>query len=260
VADIVTADPGRTLPADVVAIADVSRYERLGWCAERLDPTAQVVVLDHHLEDHPEGDLCFVDPSYASVGEIVVDLFDAAGQPLSREAAECAYVASITDTGGFRYSNTNRRTHQIAARLVATGLDVAGISARVFDEISCAKFCLMRALLNEARMLCGGRLAVGVLSFDVMEECQARDQDAEGLVNMLRNIEGVDLALLFREPEPGRVKLSSRSKAGLDCAALLRRFGGGGHAAAAGASFEGDIYEVSALVTAAAQETLGGRR
>ena len=103
---IVRSDTCAPVSADMTVLVDVSRRDRVGNAARVIPDLRPVVVLDHHLEQRPEGDLNFVDPTRSSVGEIVVDLFEAAGLELSREAAQCAYVALVTDTGGFRYTNT----------------------------------------------------------------------------------------------------------------------------------------------------------
>ncbi|MEA3365611.1 MAG: DHH family phosphoesterase, partial [Candidatus Hydrogenedentes bacterium] len=124
-----------TPPFDLAVIVDVAHRDRVGDVAKLLDDDTQVIVLDHHIEENPEGHLALVDPRYAATGELIIELMDAAGVALNQEIAICAYVALTTDTGSFKYSNTTERSHLMAARLVATGLPVAEIGRRVFDAI-----------------------------------------------------------------------------------------------------------------------------
>jgi len=250
--------PGRVSSShDTAVIVDVGRRDRLGAAADLIGPSSQVIVLDHHLEDAAEGDVVFVDPSYASVGEIITELFDVVGVAMPREAAECAYVAVATDTGGFRFSNTSPRTHRIAARLIAAGLDVAELSARMFERMSAPKFRLLRRVLDRLEILEDGRLAFSYLTLSDMRECGAAGEDVEGLVNFPRNIEGVEVGMLFREVGEATVKVSMRSQRGFNCAELLRGFGGGGHAPAAGATLARPLREAMTQVTSRVRAALG---
>ena len=209
---------------------------RIGVVADRIPESAKVIVLDHHLEPAPYGDSFFVDSSYAAAGEIVVECFATAGISMSLDAAVCAYVAIITDTGGFRFSNTNVRTHQIAARLLEIGIDVATISSRCFDVMSEAKFRLLRYVLDAVQFANDGKLAYAEVTAKAMEEAGALGEDFDGIINFIRNIEGVEVAALFREVNCTTTKVSLRSRPGFNSAHALHALGGGGHAAAAGAT------------------------
>jgi len=223
-------------PVDMAVILDVSRRGRLGLSADAVAASSRVLVIDHHLDDAPDGDFHYVDPAASAIGEIIVELFMEAGIPLTREAAECAYVSMATDTGGFRYANTTPKSHMIAAKLIEAGIDVSDISSRIFDVMSQAKFELLRRVLHRVQLDLGGRLAYAVLTQQDMNEAAARSEDADGLVNYLRNIEGVEVGILFREVDATATKVSIRSRDGFNCASFLAQFGGGGHARAAGAT------------------------
>ena len=135
-----------------------------------------------HLEDAPPA-IWPPGSRYAATGELIIELMDIAGVSLTREIAECAYVALATDTGSFKYSNTTERTHRIAARLVATGLPVAEIGRRVFDEMSAARFRLLIRFVNSVALLDGGRIALGTVTAKDMAESEALEEDTEGLIN-----------------------------------------------------------------------------
>lgn len=245
---IVRSDTCPPVSADMAVLVDVSRRDRVGKAAQMIAESRPVVVLDHHLEERPEGDLNFVDPTRSSVGEIVVDLFEAAGLEMSPEAAQCAYVALVTDTGGFRYANTTPRCHRIAARLLEAGVDPAAVSARVFDTMSAPKFDLLRHVVHRMQREMDGRLAHTYLNVQDMEQAAAGLEDLEGLVNFARNIEGVVVGALFRELSPEETKVSLRARAPFNCAQFLERFGGGGHAGAAGATLEAPLTNATQRV------------
>jgi phosphoesterase RecJ-like protein len=256
-ADIVT-DCAAWKAVDVAIVVDVARADRLGRVKEAVAKAGKTVVIDHHLEDRPDGDVRFVDATYAAVGEMVVELFMAAGAPISREAAECAYVSIVTDTGGFRFANTTARSHRIAAALLETGIDVPEISCRVFDELSMPKFKLLTLVLERMRCDAGGRVAYSTLTAADIEGAAAEQEDFSGLVDFARNIRGVDVGILFREVNEKSTKVSVRSHSAFNSADFLRKFGGGGHLGAAGATIELPIEEARAAVLTEIRRELNG--
>lgn len=252
------AQPSGTIPAvDLVVLVDASHAERTGSVAPAFAAAAKVAVIDHHVEDPPEEYLYFSDASYGAAGEIVVDLFEAAGVPMTHDPALCAYVAIATDTGGFRFSNTTARTHRIVAGLLDCGVDVATVSGHVFDAMSPSKFSLLRHVLNKMEFHANGRIAFGAVSQADMAEAGALDEDFGGLINYAGNVEGVELAILLRQTADGKWKASCRSGEGVSCASLMRLFGGGGHERAAGASLDLSLEEARERVLGAARATLG---
>jgi bifunctional oligoribonuclease and PAP phosphatase NrnA len=244
---------------DTVVILDVAQRERIGEAARFIHDGATVIIIDHHLDVEPFGQLAFTDHTYAATGQILCDLFEAAERPLSRAAAACLYVALSTDTGGFRYANTTPAAHEAAAKLIATGIDVAEISSRVFDVISVPKFKMMVNVLDRTRLSLTGRLAVSEIRLEDMRASGAQDEDADGLINVPRNIEGVEVAVIFKENEAHTTKVSMRARSGFNCAHFLQQFGGGGHAGAAGATLEEPIVAARQRVTAALLQALGAK-
>lgn len=221
---------------DLAVVVDTSAWDRLGAAEDAVRQAREMLVLDHHLVDEPIGDYFLVDPLYAASGELVMELHDAAGLDITPETAEALYVAIATDTGGFRFSNTTPRTHRLAARLVETGLDVAAISERVFDGISPTKFELLRRALARAQFAAGGAVVHSVISRKDIEAAQAGPDEVDGLIKYLRNVDSVQVAMMFRELDETTTKVSMRSRNGFNSAEFLRQFGGGGHALAAGAT------------------------
>lgn len=242
---------------DLVIIIDVAQRARIGTIADAIHTDERVMVLDHHREENPCGDVNFVDRTYASASEIVAGLFDAARIPVTREAAECIFVGLTTDTGSFRFGNTNPRAFRTAAALQEAGADVADIAARVFDVMSPAKAELLRRVLDHRQVSECARYAWSHLTqADVAEAC-ALSEDSDGLVNYMRNLKGIEVGILFRELSPNEVKVSLRSRAGVDVSAVLRPLGGGGHAAAAGAIIELSLDEARTEVLDRVEDALG---
>ncbi len=243
-------------PYDVILLADANALERSGDVADRVGEGATVVIIDHHLTDEANGNIHFIEPTYAATGEMVVDLFENAKIPLTREVAECIYVALSTDTGNFRYANTTARSHRIAAKLLETGIDVRDITSRVIDTMSLGKFHLLRRLLDRAELCNGGQVAHAFILNSDLAETGALSEDVDGLINYLRNLEGVKLAVLFREEGDGETKVSFRSHPEINSAEIADRFGGGGHAMAAGATLPWPLDEARAALFAYLRDTL----
>jgi phosphoesterase RecJ-like protein len=205
--------------------------------------------IDHHATNKVEADHSYVNTSASATGEIIYDLMlNYLGVSLTRETAIALYTAIITDTGGMRYSNTTPRTLEITADLMRQEIDFPLVIRKVFDQISHAKLYLMKQTMNSLRLLCNGLLAVSGLSFADITRYNARTDDFEGLVNIGRNLEGVEVSLFIREDAPGSFKGSLRSNHHVNVARIAEQFGGGGHQRAAGFSMTGDIESVTKAV------------
>lgn len=241
---------------DTLVIVDVSSYERIGDVADWHDEAHKVLVVDHHLVTEPVGNQGVIDASYAAVGEMIVELFEKAEIPLTPEAAHCAYVAQITDTGGFRFSNTNARSHRIAAKILDTEIDTAAIFSEIFDTIPRTRLALLQRALDRMTFSANGAVAHTWMTVADLEEVGGSREQMEGFVNYARNVEGVVIGMMFTEAEPGTNRVSVRARDGFNAAEFLHQFGGGGHAAAAGATIEGNLEQVIADVVAAAEKAL----
>ena len=176
---------------DLLVIIDVAQNTRIGDIVTKIPNNQRILVLDHHLEESPCGTVNYMDHTLASASEIVNELYTLAQIPLSKDAAECTYVGLSTDTGGFRYGNTNERAHAHAQQMVATGINIAEITSRVFDDISRKTVELTKIVLNALEVSECGRFAHSTLTLADMDAVGATGEDLEGLVNHTRNIEGV---------------------------------------------------------------------
>jgi phosphoesterase RecJ-like protein len=233
---------------DVALNVDNGDLARLGIREPVYRQAAFRLSIDHHATNRITADISHVDTTAAATGEIVFDLLALMGIPLDRDIALCLYTAILTDTGGFRFTNTTPRTHQITAILMAYGIDSNNAAKRVFDTIPMSKMLLMKQVMNHMRVYEDGLLAVSFLRLEDIREARGESDDFEGMVNIGRNLEGVEVSLFVREDQSGKLKGSLRSNVCVDVADIAETIGGGGHVRASGFSTEGSLDEVIAMV------------
>ncbi|MFZ5639983.1 MAG: DHH family phosphoesterase [Bacillota bacterium] len=245
---------------DLAVILDCTDLNRTGdELAHRLQKVPTIINIDHHVSNHRFGHYNFVEPAAAAAGELVYALAGELGLDLTPDVAMNLYTAVAMDTGSFRYDNTTAETHKIAARLIGTGINVARINENLFENKELITLRLLGRALSGMQVSPCGRVAWISVPYSLMEEMGARDEHADGIVNYPKTAEGVEIGLLFREIEPGRIKVGFRSKETADVNKLAAIFGGGGHPRAAGCMINGDLAEVEAEVIAAALAILSGQ-
>jgi phosphoesterase RecJ-like protein len=245
--------------ADLVIVLDISDLGRLGMLAEAVrERGVPVGCIDHHVSQGslPPGPR-YVDPAAAATGELVFEIAVANGWPITRAAARGLYVAIITDTGGFRFSNTQPRTLRIAAALLETGLDPEAIYLDVYARAPEGRPRLFAEALQTLVVEPDPGLSWVTVPPGAIERLGVSSDDLDGVVEFPRSIEGVRMALLFREVSQGRIEVSLRSIGDVDVAAFAKRFGGGGHTKAAGLALQGAMADVQHTVLEAAREYLG---
>ena len=244
--------------ADLICVLDISDVGRLGMLTQTvLERGVPVACVDHHVSaGHlPDGPR-YVDPGASATGELIFQLAQGNGWPLSQLAARALYVAILTDTGAFRFSNTKPAVLRTAAALLETGLDPEQIYLDVYANAPEGRARLLAETLQTLVVEPESGLAWVTVPPGALERLGATADDLDGIVEVPRSITGVRMALLFREIAAGRVKVSLRSVGTVDVAAFSRPYGGGGHTKASGLSLEGSIAEVQATVLAAAREYL----
>ncbi|PYI56798.1 MAG: DHH family phosphoesterase [Verrucomicrobia bacterium] len=244
-ADLLTKPPHTGEDVDVAIALDTAIQNRLGTAFAAVRSTRIWINIDHHLSNPGYGDLVYVDPAAPATGQIIFDLIKSQGFPFSREIAENLYAAISTDTGSFQYPKTSARTFEIAAELVCTGIDVGRLSQQLYENYPRRRVELLRELLRTMRFERDGRVASFSLTLKTAAELQVLPEDNEGLIDHLRAIRGVIVAVFFEELADGKVRVSMRSKSeAIDVCAICQKFGGGGHTLAAGARVRGTLAEV----------------
>lgn len=222
--------------ADALVVLDTSNRQRIGRLATVIDRHAiAVAVVDHHVSHaNGFGQVNLIEPEVAATGELVYDLMRESDCPIDRITAEALYVALMTDTGGFRYSNTDSHAHHMAAELLGLGLDPQVIYAKVHSNAPAGRLRFFGEVLARLEMLGDGKLAVLEASPEQFQRHGLVGADTEGLVDLPRSIAGVEAVALFSEVEPGKVKVSLRSTGRIAIDQVVTRLGGGGHPHAAG--------------------------
>jgi phosphoesterase RecJ-like protein len=250
--------------ADRILVLDISDVGRLGMLSQTvLERGVPVACVDHHVsQGHlPDGPR-YVDPDASATGELIFQLAMANGWPLSPAAARALYVAILTDTGGFRFSNSRPAVLRAAASLLEVGLDPEQIYLDVYANAPEGRARLLAETLQTLVVEPDHGLAWVTVPPGALERHGATADDLDGIVEVPRSIAGVRMALLFREIAAGRVKVSLRSVGPVDVAAFARPFGGGGHTKASGLSLEGSLGSVQGQILEAARAYLlnGGSR
>jgi phosphoesterase RecJ-like protein len=223
---------------ELVVTLECPELDRAGF--DNLD-RLPILNIDHHPANLRFGDVNFVDETSPAVGEMMWRMFRAAGVAPSPEAATNTYLALSTDTGDFRYSNATNRAFLAAAEMVESGADPTRVADWVHGRRSAAAIRLLGEALQSLTLEAGGRLATIELDEAAFARCEASPADSEDIINHPRSIAGVQAVVFLKQWEPGVVRVSLRSKGDVDVRGVAARFGGGGHANAAGCTLNGDL-------------------
>jgi len=239
-------DPIRA--ADLLVILDTAEPHRLGGLAEHLH-RCDGVVIDHHPPvGAPLVEPALRDPTACSTGELIFDLLGLEGDRLSALEAQGLYIAIVTDTGSFQFSNTTTRTHQIAARLVEAGVDPEAMYRRLYAVYTRGGLALIQRALQRLEVDPLSPIAWVAVDHGVLKEAGARGEDMEGLVEYPRRLEGMEVGLFFRALSSTRTKVSLRSNGDVDVSSIAQELGGGGHAKASGVVLELELEEAIRVV------------
>ena len=207
--------------------------------------------VDHHASSTPLADFNVIIPETAATCQLTWQLFKSMqkyGLKIDKTMAEAVYVGILTDTGGFRYSNTSAETHIIASEIFALGADHYAISKQVFESNPLRSMKLKFAAMGVADFSCGNRIAITYVDSKMLKSAGATLKDSDGIVEELRNIDSVEIACLCKEQEDGSVKVSMRSKTSIDVSKIGMKFSGGGHKRAAGCTIHKPIAEAVKLM------------
>jgi phosphoesterase RecJ-like protein len=246
----------RALPEDaagrVLVAVDCASAARVGAQPGVVEQAPFTVNIDHHHDNPRFGDVNLVVAEASSTGEVLADVLRELGVGLTPEIAEALYIALVTDTGRFQYANTTPKALRLAAELVEAGADVHRVFQGVYENVQFAKLKLLARALERARVLEGGEIVVSHLLRGDFEAVGATEPYSEGIIDVLRSVEGSLVSALIREPPreggPAR-KVSLRSSVDeVDVSAIARKSGGGGHRAAAGFSSDLSVDELTDFI------------
>jgi len=249
--------PKRGRKFDCVIATDCASFERLGKVGDCIADRKQLINIDHHESNTRYGDLNWVSGREPSTGELIFKLLKAARWPITPAIADCLFTAVSTDTGSFQYPNTQPSTFHVGAELVNRGANLAKICDEVYQSYPLSRARLMRHLYSKFKLTDDHSIGYLWLKKEDFTRSGADSDETEGLIDHIRDIEPVVVACVFEEIEPELTRISLRSKnRHLNMSDIAKQFGGGGHAAAAGARIPGRQLTTQRNVIAAIRHAL----
>jgi len=232
------------LTSDFVVVVDISDWGRLRELGKDIrDTGVKIICIDHHPSQETFGDIRLIDTRVSSTGELVYDFLTFCNAVITKPMAEALYTSILTDTGSFKFSNTTAKCLKIASELVGAGANPQEIFHRIYERQSRGKLKLLAYVLNNLHFEEDGKLVWFKIPQHVMENLGARASDTEGFADYPRVVDGVEVSIMFNEMENGKVKVSLRSKGNYVINGIAQKFGGGGHAFAAGALLDNNGYD-----------------
>ncbi|MFX3632962.1 MAG: bifunctional oligoribonuclease/PAP phosphatase NrnA [Candidatus Pristimantibacillus sp.] len=217
----------------VIAV-DCADYRRIGEVSHLFAGDVKLLNIDHHPTNDDFGSTNLIRPDAAATVEILYDLIERASIDFDKDCATAIYTGLLTDTGGFRYSNTSSRVMEIASRMLELGVSGHQLADHLLEKMTMPKLKLLQRSLSRLTFSDNQQIGWLYIEKNDMKEIGAVSEDIEGIVNYALNIDGVEVGILFKETEDGAVKASLRSAGKVDVAAIAQSFGGGGHVRAAG--------------------------
>ncbi len=248
--------PAITEPVDALVVVDCGDLKRTGFFEGGPLPIDVLVNIDHHLTNPGFGDVNWVVPEAAATGEMIYDLLKEMQIPMTPAIATALYTALLSDTGAFRYANTNEKSLRIGAELIEKGADPALIARGLFEIIRPEKLKLLGEVLAHMELSDDKKVAWVEVTQAQMEKTDTIEADTEDFIDYPRLIRGVEAAVFFREVNSRQYKISLRSEGRVDVSALAQQWGGGGHRNASGCTIAGSREEIKKRVLASIQEAL----
>lgn len=254
---IIDVDRVREDEVEVVVALDCASMERTKGVMRLLEQSPCVINIDHHVSNTNYGDYNLVKDQVSATGEIVYEVIRDLGVALDASIATCIFVAIATDTGSFKYANTTSQTHQVIAELMTYDINPASVMRQLFDIKPLAHMHLLGVALKNLKMDSQWQMAWTILTQEDFDDVEASNQDAEGIIDHVKAVAGIEVAVFFRETENRKVKVGFRSHEWVDVNEIAQQFGGGGHARAAGCLVKGPISEVVEKVLKVVMEKVG---
>ncbi|NLY08979.1 MAG: bifunctional oligoribonuclease/PAP phosphatase NrnA [Tissierellia bacterium] len=246
---------------DAVILLDTSSIERVGKKLEDVynNISCPIINIDHHRTNTNFGAVNCVEHTSAT-GELVYKIITNLGLPMNKEIASAIYVAINTDTGRFQYDSVDSNTHVIAANLISLGVEAGKINTELYQNISIKRQTLHNKVLGNTEYYEDNKIAVALVTLDLMKETDTKTEDTEGLVETLRNIAPVEVAVLIKEKACGEYKISIRTKSYADASVICSKFNGGGHIKAAGCTIFSDLNNAKNLIIKAVKDEINEKR
>jgi bifunctional oligoribonuclease and PAP phosphatase NrnA len=245
---------------EVMVSFDAGSIDRLGLLASRAEAAGELIVLDHHASNTGFGTVSLVDSGAAATAMLAAELIRRLGIPLSRDIALGLYAGLVTDTGSFKYSSTTPQVHELAARLLATGIDPGIVGRELYDRAPFGYLGMLSAALGRAQLDRQAARGLGLVWTTVTKADRDRAglplDAAESVIDVVRRTDEAEVAVVLKEDDGGDWQASVRSKSLVDVGAACTALGGGGHARAAGFSFPGRAAAAASVAVSALRRLL----
>jgi len=233
---------------DVCFVLDVGEFRRAGKEIVNCKTIGMFINIDHHKTEDHFGAINYIDPKAAATGVLIYRIIKDAGKDISYNSALSIYSAIITDTGSFRYSNANPEAFSIAGEMIEKGVNPWNIAEHLYESQPKERLLLLAEALSTLDFSECGKIGSLAVTLDMYEKTGASAELTDGFVNYPRSVRGVEVAIFFRELEPGHFKVGFRSKGKIDVSSIAATFGGGGHQNAAGCEIKGSLTEVRKII------------
>ncbi len=243
-------------PFDLLLVLECPNPSRMGAVWDLKAADAKVINIDHHHDNTGYGDAVWLRPEASSVGELMAEYFEAVEFPFAEPTAEALYAAILTDTGRFQYPSASPATFAIVADIVKRGIDIRKITDSIYFQRTQASLKLLGVALAGIRFFAGGQAAIIELTPEMFQSAKATADDSEGIVEYTLMATGAEVGALVRSYDGKRTKVSLRSRGQYDVSEIAAHFGGGGHAGAAGCTFESSTAETMELVISKLKDML----
>ena len=251
-----TVEQGCIAQPDVCMFVDCAGVERIPGREDAFHAGQKTICIDHHRTSHSAEDMYYVDGEEAAASQIIYKLLVEMDVAFDRKMANAIYTGVCTDTGNFQYSNTTSETHSIAAELFAMGIDHEEIMVKLYQNVDIKQARVESVAVSQMELFAEGKGAIACVDEAMLQRCDARLEHAENLINVLRDIKGVEVAVVLKEREDGAIKVSFRSKNYADVSAIAEAFDGGGHVRASGCTLYHGMKDAKTRVMAAVEEAL----
>lgn len=242
---------------DLLIVLDCGDIGRLGKLKDIVHNSKTIINIDHHITNEMFGDINIVDEKSSSTGEIVFKFLEQMNYQLTTDIATCLYVAISTDTGSFKYDSTTYETHIIASKLLKTGIDLNEIIVNLYQSKSLRKTKLMIEALTSLELYFNNNLGIVEVTQDMLSQFDASIEDADGIVDFIRDINDVEVSCVLKEVNSNEVKITLRSKKYVDVSQVAKAFNGGGHKKAAGCTINENIETAKAMIVKKIADILG---
>jgi bifunctional oligoribonuclease and PAP phosphatase NrnA len=243
--DLITPPPIEPRDFEIAIALDTASQQRLGTALRAIHHAEKWINIDHHVSNPGYGDLVHIDTLAPATGQIIYEFLQAEKLPLTYEGVDALYAAISTDTGSFRYPNTTARTFEIASELIKAGANAGAISNKLYESYPKRRVQLLGEILQHASFDADDQVASMALTNEAKKRLSIHPDDIDGLIDYVRCVDTVVVALFFEELPEAKIRLSARSKdVRVDVNKICGEFGGGGHPRAAGARIRGNLEEV----------------